>query len=244
MSYFVGHEACPTCGGSDPMGRWSDGHAYCFNCGRYETGTGKERLRSFGEQLKDKEKIATCPALPIDWTATLPDLARNWINKYNISYEDTRKYCFKWSENLQLLIMPAMDRLGQIRFWQARTFHPSAFHKYMTYGRKEEFDLILGEDKSGSTIVLVEDYLSAIKVSKVTTVSPLFGSEISIVKRNRLCSQFERIILWLDFDKRASALKWKVANKPYFHGGIETVWDLRDPKECSVEEIKLKLQGV
>lgn len=38
-SAFVRHEACPACKSKDNLGRWSDGHGYCFGCGHYEPGS-------------------------------------------------------------------------------------------------------------------------------------------------------------------------------------------------------------
>ncbi len=42
-STFVQHEACPTCGSSDNLARYSDGHAVCFSggCDHYEHGKGQ-----------------------------------------------------------------------------------------------------------------------------------------------------------------------------------------------------------
>lgn len=37
-SSFVAHEPCPSCGSRNNLARYSDGHAYCFGCGRYEKG--------------------------------------------------------------------------------------------------------------------------------------------------------------------------------------------------------------
>ena len=37
-SGFVRHEPCPACGSRDNLARYTDGHAYCFGCGRYEHG--------------------------------------------------------------------------------------------------------------------------------------------------------------------------------------------------------------
>ncbi|MCP9877334.1 toprim domain-containing protein, partial [Cyanobium sp. A2C-AMD] len=42
-SEFVGHEACPHCGSSDAMSRYSDGHGFCFSCHTYEAGDGEPR---------------------------------------------------------------------------------------------------------------------------------------------------------------------------------------------------------
>lgn len=35
---FLGHEPCPACGSKDNLGRYADGHGYCFGCGHYEKG--------------------------------------------------------------------------------------------------------------------------------------------------------------------------------------------------------------
>lgn len=37
---WVGHEPCPACGSRDNLGRYSDGHGFCFGCGRYESAPG------------------------------------------------------------------------------------------------------------------------------------------------------------------------------------------------------------
>jgi twinkle protein len=50
-SDFVGHEACPRCGSSDNLARYSDGHAVCFstNCDYFEAAPG-------GKEGKTTEK--------------------------------------------------------------------------------------------------------------------------------------------------------------------------------------------
>ena len=37
-STFLRHEPCPKCGSKDNLGRYDDGHAYCFGCEYYEPG--------------------------------------------------------------------------------------------------------------------------------------------------------------------------------------------------------------
>tara|TARA_Y100001956_G_scaffold51456_2_gene50180 strand:- start:6858 stop:8474 length:1617 start_codon:yes stop_codon:yes gene_type:complete len=39
-SDFVAHEPCPNCGSSDALGRYSDGHGFCFSCQHYEHSEG------------------------------------------------------------------------------------------------------------------------------------------------------------------------------------------------------------
>ena len=35
-STCIAHEPCPECGSKDNLGRYSDGHGYCFGCGYFE----------------------------------------------------------------------------------------------------------------------------------------------------------------------------------------------------------------
>lgn len=39
-SRCISHEPCPSCGSSDNLARYDDGHGYCFGCGYYERGDG------------------------------------------------------------------------------------------------------------------------------------------------------------------------------------------------------------
>jgi hypothetical protein len=41
-SAIIRHEPCPHCGSRDNLGRYDDGHGYCFGCGAYEAGEGEE----------------------------------------------------------------------------------------------------------------------------------------------------------------------------------------------------------
>lgn len=38
-SRCIGKEPCPACGSRDNLGRYDDGHGFCFGCGHYEHGT-------------------------------------------------------------------------------------------------------------------------------------------------------------------------------------------------------------
>ena len=42
-SKFLRHEPCPACGSKDNLGRYDDGHGYCFGCNHYESGDAVEQ---------------------------------------------------------------------------------------------------------------------------------------------------------------------------------------------------------
>lgn len=45
-SRCVAHEPCPACGSRDNLGRYDDGHGYCFGCGHYERAEGEAATRN------------------------------------------------------------------------------------------------------------------------------------------------------------------------------------------------------
>ena len=58
-SSYLRHEPCPTCGSKDNLARYTDGHAYCFGCGRYEPGDGsepKEDVKLNGEFIQSEPR--------------------------------------------------------------------------------------------------------------------------------------------------------------------------------------------
>ncbi|MAE21795.1 MAG: DNA primase, partial [Pseudomonas sp.] len=62
-SEFIGHEPCPSCGSSDNLGRYSDGHAHCFSqgCEYWEPPNGEhlssERPLDLSKPKKDFKPI-------------------------------------------------------------------------------------------------------------------------------------------------------------------------------------------
>ncbi len=50
-SVCVRHEPCPKCGSRDNLGRYSDGHGYCFGCGYYEKEEGMESTQPSSEKF-------------------------------------------------------------------------------------------------------------------------------------------------------------------------------------------------
>ena len=45
-SSYLFHEPCPACGSRNNLGRYDDGHGYCFGCGYYEPGEGSLQTNS------------------------------------------------------------------------------------------------------------------------------------------------------------------------------------------------------
>ena len=65
-STFVQHEPCPTCGSSDNLARYSDGHAVCFSggCNYYEHGNGQIGQVTQRKPTRSLEMTGVIAAIP------------------------------------------------------------------------------------------------------------------------------------------------------------------------------------
>ena len=65
-STFVQHEPCPSCGSSDNLARYSDGHAVCFSggCNHYEHGNGQIGQSAQRKPMRSLEMTGVIAAIP------------------------------------------------------------------------------------------------------------------------------------------------------------------------------------
>ena len=247
---FIKHEACPDCKSSDALAVYDDGHTYCFSCRAYHAGTSKYKV----QKEKNNNNKNDTPLLPLDFTIDLPPEALNWLRKYGITHSDIRLHRFGWSQGgfviakrtkepivyAPLLIFPIFDQRDNLLMWQGRYFGPENKRapKYWTVGNKEEIIHILG---AGETVILVEDLLSAIRISKHAASVPIFGSIINNLLITRLSRYFSKCLIWLDKDKRAYSEGRMLSMRPLFDM-VGTIKSECDPKEYNDEEIRTFIQ--
>lgn len=232
MSNFLRHQPCPDCGSKDNCAVYDDGHEWCFGCGYYKGEAGWKKIIRKTEQ----QPIIT---LPEDSSYTLPAVARDWYRKYQITDFEASSNKFQWSEEKQWLIMPVWDVLGRLEFFQARCFGTGP--KYFTRGSSGLVDHIIG-DKSSTTLFAVEDMLSAIKIGRVVTAMPIFGSVISDAKLLRLSKMFDTIVIWLDSDKMRISFQLRLKAKNVFKHAYSCARS-QDPKCLQMEDIEYIVKG-
>jgi hypothetical protein len=136
--------------------------------------------------------------------------------------------------------MPLYDEDKQLCCVQAKNFNPkrASKAKYYNVGDKSLSATTYGDS---STLILTEDILSAIKVSKVYMGMPLLGTHISRSKLAKVCTGVERLVVWLDEDKWREARQ--IADAAKLIGiNAKTLLTPKDPKEYNDNEI-LQLVG-
>lgn len=245
--YHVKNTVCPKCRelGNDKAGDnlavYSDGHSWCWSCGYHVSGNGISRFKSReGKESGVKHTVV----LPSDSDVCYPSRAIEWVGHYDLTRNDLLNNNVLWSETNQRLIFPVYGDRGLIAY-QGRYFGQPApdgskpFPKWWGVGDLSSCFNIL--NKNGTTITLVEDIVSSIKVAKITTSMSLFGSSISKDRFLQLKAMgYNRINIFLDPDKRAASIKFGRLGQLL---GINTkiIFSDKDPKELNCSELKILL---
>ena len=237
-SKFLHHTACDACGSSDALGHYSDGGQYCFSCGY----TIRPNISGYVREVEvEPEKIIKVPS---DISNEYSEEALQWCNQYGIGVDDLIKHRVKWSKyyNQLIFIYEKVDHKG-IGVVQARNFTPGA-RKYFNQGDMKEVLPIYHHSDDEESLVIVEDAISAIKVSRQYDAMPLLGSSLMLHKVPQIKrAGYRRVVMWLDHDKYKEAQG--IATKFQLLGLSTYVMatDL-DPKCYPDDEIKYKLKVV
>lgn len=266
MAQFIKNIACSRCRekGNDTQGNnlatYSDGSSYCWSCHHFSAGS--DTILSFRTERAqhaantNRELIY----LPADAGIDYPQNVLSWIGKYDLTRTDMLNNGVLYSEEKELLIFPFWINEGLIGY-QGRYFgHDKTKNKYYSKGKLNEIihllyngklysenDGLLKNKRVGHAgikthkLVLVEDIISAIKVSKAGAFAmPLFGTNIKSRWGQIRVLQPQGCILWLDPDMDIkSVTECRSARLNGFK--CHAVLSEHDPKEHSLEYIKEKL---
>lgn len=213
-SKFLYHTPCPKCNSRDNRAVYADGSSWCFGCGKWTPPTHKP-------QEQEEEHLPP----PKDLTYNLPPAYNTWLKQYNLS--GWQRQLFQWSPSRQRLISIITDK-----FWQERSLYKTP--KILTHGNKPYH--IFNAYPKQNTCVLVEDYISALKVAEVSDSFCLFGTTLNKEHELKLAKEYSNIIVWLDYDKYKEAIKIQNLIKP-----LTNCWVCctpKDPKYYNHKEIQ------
>lgn len=242
MSNFLYHTNCEKCGSSDANGVYDDGHMWCWSCGKFtpskiNTIKQLENILNVKETLKQGE-------LPNDFTTEIPKEPYAWLKQYSLTKEEISNNNIGWSQRNSMLIFPFYGENNNVVVWQGRYF-PARSPKVFTCGYPDNHILLHHFDagKHSRRVVVVEDSVSAIKVSRVCTSSELLGSNLSMHKALGLSRQFSHLTFWLDYDKISSMTKQMLKYSSLFDV-VDMVVTKQDPKMYNTNEIKEYLNAI
>ena len=246
---FIKNVACVKCreNGKDKHGdnfaTYSDGSGYCWNCGY--TRLSDNAISEF--LSKGKCCIPATPPLittPFDCCLDYPKKSIDWINKYTLTLSDMLNNGVLWSESEQRLIFPLWNN-DVLLGWQGRYFGiDKDKKKWYGKGYLQEVYHILFNGKVGQAsndakqLVLTEDIISAIKVSKLgIPAMPLFGVNIKSRWKLLRILRYQEVIIFLDPDMHTKSL---LQSKEGVLQGVRNrcILSTKDPKEYSYDELK------
>lgn len=234
LAKFLYHEACPNCGSKDNLGVWDDGHKYCFGCKYHEQGTINLR-QVFHPDLQQGKRAQD---FPYDAQEGMPPKALKWLLSCGITFQLQKKHGILWSPSRQMVCWKIRgEQTKQQIAWQGRCFAEDAKSKYYIGGNVHDDYTIIPHSYTDETVVLVEDYLSAIRVSEHLPCMPLFSCVCSLAVLQQLLTRFNSIIVWLDSDKLDNARK--IASDASMLGlPASVLYTPKDPKEYNDQQIK------
>lgn len=180
-------------------------------------------------------------ALPYDFSLDIPAKGKLWLAKYGITDADAKRFSIGYSEFRKRLIIPVFKN-EEVVYWQGRNLDTPTKEqpKYINVRTSREhvwFDCIYYPEKP---VILVEDVLSAINIHKAGyNAIALLGSYVSDNLIVRLLEmQPERVIIWLDPDKRKDSLKFSRRLNAFGISCGSLLLPTLDPKEYTSEEIR------
>ena len=211
--------------------------AYCYRCGKFgkfskdkevnlpSRITGKWCTNVIFDQVGDQDlKLPRDTQFFVkDW----PVQAKTYFKKARMTTEQCEFWRMGYSPSLRKVVIPVYRNGVLIGYQLRRIFDEDPSPKYITRRTTKEFYKLF--PKTGNTCVLVEDMLSAIRVSKFTTALCMFGTEVShaMVK---LLAGYSNVIIFLDNDNAIVKKKqMDIQNK--LELWVPNVLILRSPKQ-------------
>lgn len=230
MSSFVKHTPCPKCGSRDNLGNWSDGHQWCFGCGYYQPA--KRTLETMRAQL-NKSPHANSPNFP-RYTNVIPSEPLKWLKSYGITDDEIRNYglCFDLERETLMFPLRSSGNLSYV----GRYFGSGKGTRYISVGEKPRLPIQFGSKRS--ILIFVEDIISAIKIGRQYTASPVLGSHISLEALKWASGEFKEVGVWLDSDMVYKSARIVQKGRLLTDTKIFRVHTKLDPKYYSNEEIE------
>jgi hypothetical protein len=188
MTYISSSAECPQCGDNHkgkPFCTYANG-VHCFSCGFTQS---YDRTFSVPEQ-----RTFSIPEIPDSCfnPSKFSIINLLWLNKYYVTNEDIIKHQISEAPD-GALVFCTVEK-GKVVHYQKRW--NTTPRRILSYGPKTPAISSIGS----STIALVEDYVSYVRLSKYIDVACLWGTKASYEFLNSLLT-YEKILVWLDNDK-------------------------------------------
>lgn len=234
---------CPSCGGgrtreaSFSVSRIDEGVLY--NC--YRASCQYAGFIPTKAALVTPKKVRESKQKPyIKSTSALSEEVLEFLtNKFELTPEDMEYAGWRYGDEDGRIIMPVRNALGYDIGCVARDYDPHTTCKALAYpdGTGSPW-LAYFERSSSSWIVLVEDIVSALKISKLCPAVALMGTSLNDTEAIDIASRFPNVLVWLDKDAIKQAYKLLEKYKLMFGNFIVHHGSNLDPKDTKLVDIE------
>jgi hypothetical protein len=169
------------------------------------------------------------------------DQALAWLYKARMMLATIEAHGIRYDPQLDRVALPIFDSEGALLAMQLRGFSDSDA-KYLNVYRDDVVKPIhcwITNRPDDDRIYIVEDILSAIRISKFVNVGALLGTHLSDFAKNYIAEMYTDVAVWLDPDAAGVKARSTIARDlmPIITGVLELVVTEKQPKELSDEDI-------
>ena len=213
---------------------------HCFSCGYHIDSP--DSVANLKKKVTNRYGIKECGVveLPFDASEIIREDAMTWLLQYGMTIKEIIRFKMLWSEGLEYLIFPWFNQ-HELVFWQGRNFGPTG-QKYDTRGDVHNNLSVIhcgpSITRTTGTVVVVEDFISAIKVSRHIDCMPMWGGKLNKINALRLSRYYKKLIVWGDYDKAQQNISLSNNYSQYFEKGSKCLLTIEDPKCYNDETIK------
>ncbi len=191
MKALENSSICPQCGGghkSKPFCLYDNGY-FCFSC-NYS----KSSDRSFSITRSIQVQIPDFPDAIRNYS-DFPITVKRWLLERGIGEDLCRKHSIMCCGDNSVIYVN-LDDEGQLISYQRR-WVDSTERRIITKGVKTP---TLFNEADGGFLVVVEDYLSAIRVAEQYASLCLWGTTLNHSYIKEICKQYDKVFVCLDND--------------------------------------------
>ena len=187
-SEFLNHEPCPSCGSSDALARYTDGHGHCFSCLYYEHGDDTHTT------------ITKTHTHLMDFTGDFVPLKGR-----NLREDTLKKFNVRYDHDTKTIRFPYYSQAGQLVGFKSRDTD-----KDFRWTGKNEDHALFGQQLwgRGKEIVITEGELDCLSVYQIRPTWPVVslpngaaGAKKALQHQLKWLMGFESIVLFFDSDE-------------------------------------------
>jgi 5S rRNA maturation endonuclease (ribonuclease M5) len=259
----INHDNCKA--GVDTRGRLyvkRDQHAvlaYCHNCGDYGIASRGPKIKNIKDLLVENEQLAQVNGrgelvLPPDIVYTrgaMPLGAWGWLEQY-ITWAEVVDNEIGYSPSWDRVILPVYED-GKLVYWQGRALRKDTEKYISAKAHPKVMAWKIGNLPTGGDdkLIIVEDYLSAIKVSRYCDAVALLGTSPDIDCLSERLHNYKSVGVLLDPDMAGINKAYELAKRLSLvaRGNVvqltaATEATCKQPKEMSDEMLKGIVSGL